>query len=117
MKKILIIEDEEKIRNAYRHLLTKEGFEVLEAKDATQGTFMLVSARQIDLILLDINMPEIDGIIMRDVIKEYDQQFKVIVASVYPVDEQKLAIPNADDYFDKVQGVDVLMDKVRKVLG
>lgn len=116
MKKILIIDDEEKIRNVYRNLLTKEGFEVLEAKNASQGTFKLISSEQIDLILLDINMPEIDGVIMRDVINEYDPQFKIIVASVYPIDEQRQAIPNANDYFDKVQGVDVLIEKVKKVL-
>lgn len=117
MKKILIIDDESKIRNTYKELLTKEGFNVLEAKNATQGVFKLISTENIDLVLLDIHMPEIDGIIMRDVITEYDPKFKVIVASVYPIDEQKQAIPRADDYFDKVQGVDVLIEKVRKVLG
>ena len=117
MKKILIIDDEEKIRAAYRALLRKEGFEILEAKNASQGTFKLISAEHIDLILLDINMPEVDGVTMREVINEYDPHSKIIVASVYPIDEQKQAIPQADDYFDKVQGVDVLLDKVKKALG
>ncbi len=61
-------------------------------------------------------MPEVDGIKMREVINEYDPHFKIIVSSVYPVDEQKQAIPNADDYFDKAHGVDVLISKVRRVL-
>lgn len=117
MKKILIIDDEEKIRSVYRTLFTEEGFEVLEAKNASLATFKLISVDRIDLILLDINMPEIDGVVMRDVISEYGPQFKIIVASVYPIDEQKEAIPNADDYFDKVQGVDVLVEKVKKILG
>ncbi|MGE0267043.1 MAG: response regulator [Candidatus Omnitrophota bacterium] len=117
MKKILIIDDETKIRSTYREVLTKEGFEVFEAKSASQATFKLISTQHIDLVLLDLNMPEINGVVMRDVINEYDPDFKIIVASVYPIDEQRQAIPRADDYFDKVQGVDVLLEKVRKVLG
>ena len=96
--------------------MTKEGFEVWEAKNASQGTLKMISAKNIDLILLDINMPEVDGVQMREVISEYDPDIKIIVSSVYPVDEQQQAIPNADDYFDKAHGVDVLISKVRKVL-
>ncbi len=116
MKKILIIDDEEKIRKAYGLILRAEGFDVLEAQNASQGTFKMICADHIDLVLLDINMPEVDGIEMRDVINEYDPHFKIIVSSVYPLDEQKLVIPGADDYFDKAHGIDVLIKKVKSLL-
>lgn len=116
MKRILIIDDEEKIRNVYKEVLTREGFEVLEAKSASQGTFEMISTENIDLILLDINMPEVNGVMMREVIGEYEPHSRIIVSSVYPVDEQKQAIPNADDYFDKAHGIDVLIEKVKRVL-
>jgi len=41
----------------------------------------------------------------------------LIISSVYSIDEQKHFVPNANDYFDEVQGVDVLIEKVKKVLG
>lgn len=116
MKRILIIDDEEKIRNVYKEVLTKEGFEVLEAKSASQGTFKMISAGNIDLVLLDINMPEVDGVMMREVIDEYNPNSRIIISSVYPLDEQQRAVPDADDYFDKAHGVDVLIGKVKKVL-
>ena len=117
MKKILIIDDEERIRTAYRTVLTKEGFEILEAKDSAQGIWEMFRNEDIDLVLLDIKMPEMGGSKIRRIIEDYDLPFKIIVSSVYPIDEQKNFIPNAHDYFDKVQGVDVLISKVRKVLG
>lgn len=116
MKKILIIDDEEKIRVAYKAALTNEGFEILEAKDAAQGIWEMFRNEDIDLVLLDIKMPEMNGGRVRDIIEDYDLPFKVIVSSVYSVDEQKHSVPNANDYFDKVQGIDVLIDKVKRVL-
>ena len=117
MKRILIIDDEEKIRKAYGLILRAEGFDVWEAQNASQGTFKMISTNDIDLVLLDIKMPEVDGITMREIISEYGACFKIIVSSVYPIDEQKLTIPDADDYFDKAHGVDILIEKVKKVLG
>lgn len=116
MKKILIIDDEEKIRTAYRTVLTKEGFEILEARDAAQGISEMFRNEDIDLVLLDIKMAEMNGSRVMGIIEDYDLPFKVIVSSVYSVDEQKHFVPNANDYFDKVQGVDVLISKVKSVL-
>jgi len=118
VKKILIIDDEEKIRTAYKAALIKEGFEVLEAKDAAQGiSEMFRNEDAISLVLLDIKMPQMNGSRVKDIIEDYDLPFRVIISSVYSIDEQKHFVPNANDYFDEVQGVDVLIEKVKKVLG
>lgn len=116
MKRILIIDDEPKIRRLYSSLLSGEGFSVFEARNADEATGVLI-AMQVDLVLLDIKMPETDGCEMRKTIKEYDEKLKVIVASVYPLDEQRQRIPAADDYFDKAQGTEVLLSKVKRALG
>lgn len=116
MKRILIIDDEPKIRRLYSSLLSGEGFSVFEARNADEATGVLM-AMQVDLVLLDIKMPETDGCEMQETIKEYDERLKVIVASVYTLDEQRQKIPGADDYFDKAQGTEVLLTKVKKVLG
>ncbi len=117
MPKILVVDDEEKIRHAYKCLLELENYETLEAQDA-ETTFMLMTGQQdIRLILLDINMPCINGVTLYEVIRKfYGEHYKIIVSSVYPLEEQKRLVLNADDYYDKSQGIEVLLAKVRRVL-
>lgn len=69
-----------------------------------------------DLILLDIKMPEVDGPALFEVIQLFHKKAKVIVTSVYPLDEQKRIIAEATDYYDKSQGLDKLIEKVKKTL-
>jgi len=61
-------------------------------------------------------MPGIDGVVMKDVVNEFDRPVKVIVSSVLPLYEQKKRIPAADDYFDKDDGTELLIRKIRCVL-
>lgn len=113
-KKILIIDDEEKIRKIYKQILSKaakDRFEILEAASAREATNILIR-QHVDLVLLDINMPEENGKVMFEVIKEYNPQLKVIVASVYPIHEQKHMIIGAIDYFDKSEGPLKLLEKI-----
>ncbi len=117
MKKILIIDDDEKIRGTYRDVLAEEGFEVLEARDAAHGISQIFWNRDINLVLLDLKMPGMQGNNVRDFVDGFELPLKFIVFSVYSVDDQKHFVPRADDYFDKVQGVDVLVEKVKNVLG
>lgn len=60
MKKILIVEDERILREAYTNILTQEGFEVFEAGDG-EAALTQVKAHKPDLILLDLLMPKMDG--------------------------------------------------------
>src|SRR5262245_23551091 len=102
-KKILIVDDEERIRKIYTRLFQAIGsgiFEVLEAENAERATDYLIREK-LDLILLDINMPEIDGARLCEIIKEYNPNLEIVVASVYPVEEQKRIIPFANAYYDK----------------
>ena len=61
MARILVVDDEEDIREALTEILEDEGHDVFEAENGLEVMAMAVSAR-IDLILLDITMPEMDGI-------------------------------------------------------
>jgi DNA-binding response OmpR family regulator len=114
MLKILIVEDEEKVRRMYNTMLTNEGFEVLEAPDALQASNIL-NTKPVDIMLLDIKMPQVYGSMFYDMIQRSHKKVKVIVASVYPVDEQKNMIVGAADYYDKAQGLDLLLEKIRKI--
>ena len=118
MKRILIVDDVKRIRGIYNRLLTAEGFEVIEASSAGEAQEILKRER-IDLILLDIKMPEADGSIVNisyEAVKLFRKKCKVIVTSVYSLGEQKQIITEASDYYDKSQGIDILLAKVREVL-
>lgn len=69
MGKILIIEDESSLRNALRDKFTRDGFEVLEAKNGEEGLDVALREHP-DLILLDIVMPKMDGMTMLTQLRE-----------------------------------------------
>ena len=115
MEKILVVDDKEKIRLIYKSLLTREGYEVVEANDGHHATNLLITLRNITLILLDIHMPLVDGVTLYEVAKQYDPDIKVIVTSVRSLDEQKRLIAQADDYYEKFLGTDVLLYKIKKI--
>ncbi len=116
MKTILIVDDDQKMRGIYTRLLTSEGFKVEEASNADAANEVL-KRKKTDLVLLDIKMPEIDGGTLSRVIKMFHGQVKIIIASVYPVEEQKRLIEEAHGYYDKAQGVEMLLSEIRKVMG
>lgn len=115
MGKILIVDDEKKIRKIYSRLLTAEGFEVIEKFNAMEASETLVREK-VDLVLLDIKMPEVDGSILYEVMQLFNRKARIIVTSVYPLDEQKRLIPEAVDYYDKSQGTDILLAKIKEAL-
>ena len=69
MKKILVVEDEAILLQALSGKLTKEGYQVLEARDGRQGLEIALSVHP-DLILLDIIMPVMDGMAMLKKLRE-----------------------------------------------
>jgi CheY-like chemotaxis protein len=91
MKKILIIEDELSYLKLLREQLAKNGYEVTEAKDGKKG---LAAAKLThpDLILLDIRMPEMDGMTMLTELRkdEYGQLAKVIILTNLEPDDKIL---------------------------
>lgn len=115
MKKILVIDDEEKIRSLYSNLLEAEGFKVINVSNAYDGNEVL-KREKIDLVLLDIRMPEVDGGIMFEAMQLFHKETKVLVTSVYSLSEQKQVINTAADYHDKAEGNEVLLTKIKEAL-
>ncbi len=116
MIRILLVDDDPSIQRTYGKFLKGEGYEVYQAEDAEIATELLLR-HTFDLVLLDINMPGLDGTVMREVIDTYDENLKVVVSSVYPLSEQRKRIVKADDYFDKSHGTEWLKRIIRNVLG
>jgi YesN/AraC family two-component response regulator len=119
MKNILIVEDERKIRELYVKILKSLGVpfgHVFEAENAVIAT-SIIGDNTIHLMLLDINLPAIDGIMLYDVVKQYSNEMDIIIASVYPVERQKEICPGAKDYYDKSEGPRALLAKLAPLIG
>lgn len=115
IKNILIIDDEANIRSVYHDLLTRQGMKVYAYSNINQARPVLLR-KKIDLVMLDINLPEVEGQVLFEILKSFHKDVKVIVSSVYGVEEQKELIPDADEYFDKSDGTEELLRKITHVL-
>ena len=99
MKKILIVEDDEAIRNAIQFLLQENGYEVIMAANGRQALTQLQNESIPNLIFLDLMMPIMDGIEFRDA-QQNDLRLKgipVVFMSAGQVDINTLHIDS--DHF------------------
>lgn len=81
MRKILIAEDEEVLRESYELILSTEPYQLATAKDGEEA-FRLVKETLFDLVLLDIMMPKVDGLMFLERCKTHDVTLpKVIMLS------------------------------------
>ena len=70
MKKILICDDSEMVRNFHYYILKTAGFEVVSAIDGADGMEKLFKEKDVGLVITDINMPNMDGYAMIEKIRE-----------------------------------------------
>src|SRR3989344_2765072 len=103
-KTILIVEDEEPMQLVLKDILAFEGFDVFEAKNGEEGLEMALRVRP-DLILLDILMPQMNGLVMLKKLceDEWGKKAKVIILTNYDEKEKDAeALDNkVFDYFVK----------------
>ena len=114
--KILIIEDELNICNFVRTILETNNYQVLEANTGSLGHTMCLSHRP-DIIILDLGLPDIDGI---DFIKNIREHLNtpIIVLSARTNESDKVTALDygANDYVTKPFGTEELLARVRAVL-
>jgi len=115
-KSILIVEDELRIRFLLRDYLTKENFNVFEASNGEEGLFIF-STQKIDLVLLDIMMPIMDGLTMLEKLREVST-VPVILLTAKGEEEDKLQGYDygTDDYMTKPFSPKILIAKVKALL-
>lgn len=118
--KILVVEDEQYLRELYTDILTEEGYSVDSAEDGNQGLEKMKQGGW-DLVLLDIILPGIDGLEIMRQIKRYPPAnpiSKVIFLTNLDKDkEMEQAHALADGYIIKSQITpDVLIGKIRTYL-
>jgi two-component system KDP operon response regulator KdpE len=115
-EKVLIVDDEQSIRLFLRLTLTSQGYETIEAvtgKDA----LVKVATEKPDIIILDIGLPDIDGIEVTRSLREWTQ-IPIIILSVRGSEKDKVAALDlgADDYLTKPFVVGELIARVRATL-
>ncbi len=117
-KRILIIEDDRDINELVRYNLEREGFEVLSLFDGGQA-FDMVLTRKPDLVLLDLMLPECDGLEICRQIKEDPKTKKIPILMITAKGtEADIVIGlslGADDYIPKPFSPSILLARIRAV--
>jgi DNA-binding NtrC family response regulator len=83
---ILVVDDDPVVLNSCKRILESDGQEISLASNVKEG-MDIISERQIDLILVDIKMPEEDGLSLIRKVKEKDISIPILVMSGYPTSE------------------------------
>lgn len=116
MKNILLVDDEDSIHLLYREELEEEGYTVHSAFTGEEALEKL-AAMEIDLVILDINLPGINGLEALRKIKEKNPALPVILSSAYQEFKQDLSSWASDEYLVKSANLDELKAAVRRHLG
>ncbi len=118
-KRILYIEDNPENRMLMRRVLMAEGYEVEEANDGQAG-MLKAAERPPDLILMDINLPEIDGYEVTARLKQLPNMSGVpiiaVTANVMKGDREKTLAAGCDGYIQKPIDIDLLPSQIESFL-
>ncbi len=118
-KKILLVDDEESFVKATRFFLKKNGYEVYTASNG-EDALEVCRERKPDLVILDILMPEKDGIETLKALKKDPllQKIPVIMLTVNAIENgrTKCLSLGAEQYLTKKEGLNFLLEKIREIL-
>jgi two-component system cell cycle sensor histidine kinase/response regulator CckA len=117
---VLLVDDEEDIRQVGQELLEAMGYEVMLAKDGQEAIELYKKAcNSIDIVLLDMVMPNMGGGQAYDRMKEINPDVKVLLSSGYSIDGEAAEIleRGCDGFIQKPFGMKQLSGRIREVLG
>ena len=111
--RVLVIDDEQTIRNLLRSSIGANGYKIAEAKDA-KGGIELTASFHPHLVILDLGLPDMHGL---ELLKELRRWTKVPVIVLTATDDERMKVTlldsGADDYLTKPFGVQELMARIR----
>ncbi len=113
---ILVVDDETQILRALKAILGANHFRVLSATTGKEA-LILAAAQCPDIIILDLSLPDMDGIAVCEQIREYSR-VPIIILSVRDNERDKVAALDrgADDYLTKPFGIEELLARIRVAL-
>ena len=111
--RVLVVDDELAIRRFLRTSLQAHGYVVFEAQTGEDGLTEVVGKRP-DLVILDVGLPDIDGVEVTRRLREWSD-LPILILSVHDQERDKIAAldAGADDYLTKPFGVGELMARMR----
>lgn len=116
-KRILVVDDDPELHSLIGFALRREGYEVLEAHDAFEGLSILESEAVVDLALLDVMMPKMDGLMMLSQLRETNQDLPVIVMTALTTPDTAIGAlrDQACDFLAKPFDIGQLLSAVKAV--
>ena len=117
-RRILVVDDEDEIRQSLRGVLSDEGFTVEEAGDGRRA-FEMLSASRPDLVILDVWLPEIDGIALLEQIKARHPDLPVVIICGHANIEAAVRATRlgAADFIEKPFSIEALLGSIERALG
>ena len=115
MKTILIVDDEKNIRKLYEMELIRDGYKVVVASSGEEA-LAVVNASPPDLIVLDIRMPQMDGIETLSRLMAKHRHIPVILNSAYSSYKDDYLTWAADAYVIKSADMDELKSRIKEIL-
>lgn len=115
MAKVLVVEDEDAMRMLIKEELEDEGYEVKTVSNGKEALNFL-SSNDVDLITLDIEMPDMNGLEVAGKIREMKKNVKIILLTAYSHYKSDLSSWAADDYVVKSSDLNQLKNAVKKLL-
>jgi two-component system, OmpR family, KDP operon response regulator KdpE len=114
--RILIVDDERAIRRFLRAALTSHGYQIFEAENG-QMALAAAAENRPDVVILDLGLPDMDGVEVTRQLREWYQS-PIVILSVRDQENDKIAAldAGADDYLTKPFGVGELMARIRVIL-
>jgi two-component system, OmpR family, response regulator len=117
LPKILVVDDDDEIRSLLQVVLTREGFDVAQAKDAPAARRLLGARGDVDLIILDVMMPGEDGLSFCQSLREAnDTPILMVSARSLSIDRSIGLETGADDYLPKPFERRELVARVKAIL-
>ena len=117
MAKLLVIDDEEGIRNLLDTLLRRKGYDVVLADDGRKGLVLFRRERP-DVVVLDLKMPEMDGVMVLQQIRSVDltQPVIILTGAGTPEREQQVRALGVTEFVEKEFSLHCLGDALKRLL-
>lgn len=114
---IIIVEDTQKLREELSIYLEKNGFKTILITDFTNVKEQIINTKEKDLILLDINLPNLDGeYLLKDLRKEIDTPIIMVTNKNTEIDELLCIEYGADDFITKPFSPRILLARITRLL-
>ena len=115
--KVLVVDDESRMRKLVRDFLVKDGYSVVEAADGEEAVDVFMSDKDISLIILDVMMPKLDGYGVAEEVRKMSDVPIIMLSAKGEVFDKVLGLElGADDYIIKPFDSKELIARVRAVL-